>query len=429
MGADDRSSAAGRVRQLTAGGITTHRNPVRRWARRGVMLLALGTPALARSAAAAPVLVRLDLVSPNGCGTSDELARRVAVRSARIRLSPNAATEHLVRVEIAGAGLRSFDATLTFSHGTGRRSSRRIQTNTCDEALEAIALVLAVTFDPSRGGDQVPPVGTKQSAAEPPTAHSKSAKPPPPGRPTSPEGGAQARPDDKPTTVVDRTPASESPRRLSAESLPRLDSSGKRPQDSPPPIVDIDVGIAAPLPVPSPAMETSFTGSAGLAGQATSAPSPSAMPGLGAYALLGWDRGSSVWSPRLRIAATHFWSSRFTAPGGTADFTLTLLAVDLCPVWIRTGSFGGGGCAGGAGGWLTAHGSRTFVPQSEVRPFAALGASAIVTFVTGGGIEISALVSGGAPLIRDQFQFRPAPFYQVPSLTVTGGVGLGLRFW
>jgi hypothetical protein len=44
------------------------------------------------------------------------------------------------------------------------------------------------------------------------------------------------------------------------------------------------------------------------------------------------------------------------------------------------------------------------------------------------GIHITGLVSGGAPLIRDSFQFRPEVFYEIPIVVLTTGAGLGVRF-
>jgi hypothetical protein len=340
------------------------------------MVATLAAAATATAAAAETVPVRLDFVSRAGCGTAAEVARRVALRSARIDFSPAASGGQVVRVEMDRSAAGRFDVSLTFAGRAGRPSSRRIDTGSCDEALDAIALIVVVTLDPSTVG------------AAPP------ATPPPPSAPARPSQPSSPSP-----------PPPEPP----ADAVP--------PPEAPPAIVN----------APTPRAAT-FTLAAGVDGRGASAPSPAIMFGFGVYARAGWDR-SSIWSPRIGVAAAYFPERSVAATGGTAVFSLALVALDLCPVWLRLGAFGLGGCAEATGGWMSARGTETFAPQAQRRPVAATGASAALTWEPGAAIEIVGFVAGGFSLIRDQFQFSPAVFHEVPRLTLTAGVGAGVRFW
>jgi hypothetical protein len=375
---------------LTVGAIDRTRQRPGHWLRPGVVLVALAAAGIAVAAETVPL--RLEFVSAAGCGTGADLARRVAMRSPRIAFSDSG--HHVVRAEIARSAKGRFDVSLTFAGPAGQRSSRRIDTGSCDEALDAAALILAVTLDPSTSSGQKAP-----------------------RRPAAPSDKAEA----------EAAPSSDAPSTSPPESAKEVDSP---PADQPP--VAIDGRPTPPVPPPptgpESAADSTFTLSAGIDGRTATAPSPATMFGAGAYVLGGWDRGA-VLSPRVRISATYFPERRAAVEGGTALFSLGLLAVDLCPVWVRLGSFGLGGCADVTGGWVTARGADTFAPQTQRRPFGAAGASAAITWEPGSKIEVLGFVNGGISLVRDQFQFRPVIFYEVPRLTLTAGVGVGVRFW
>ena len=116
------------------------------------MPLALGLVAVTSSAFGADqpeVRARLDLVAPADCATRSELERRVASRSDRIRFVGAGEPVRALTGEIKPIDDQAFQATLTVVEPDGRRSVRRVLTHSCEEALDALALVVAVTLDPS----------------------------------------------------------------------------------------------------------------------------------------------------------------------------------------------------------------------------------------------------------------------------------------
>jgi len=151
------------------------------------------------------------------------------------------------------------------------------------------------------------------------------------------------------------------------------------------------------------------------------------MPGVSAFVTFGLQRGS-VWSPAVQLRAAHFWMDGFAAPGGVADFALDSLALSLCPIWLQERRLAVHLCAAGEVGRLSVRGSQTLMPQSRMRPFAVMGGSATVMVELGLGIHLTGTIGGGAPLVRDSFQFRPEVFYQIPVLVLTTGAGVGMRF-
>jgi hypothetical protein len=383
----------------------------------------VGLAAAGPAAGAGTVPVRLDFVSHAGCGTGAELARRVAMRSARIAFSDTGSGHHVVRVKIEQSATGRFDTTLTFSAPAGPPSSRRVDTSSCDEALDSAALILAVTLDPtpSRPPPKVTPPD-KVRPSEKATPSDRSAVPVG-EKAAAPSEVAPATPAPGTSGDVERKPDERKP----DERKPDECKPDERKPDEQPAAV-IDQTPPAPVIPPAAESESTFTLSAGVDGRVAAAPSPATMFGAGLYVLGGWDR-ASVWSPRVRISATYFPERRVSAEGGMALFSLGLAALDVCPIWLRLGAFGLGGCADVTGGWVTARGTETFSPQTRRLPFGAAGASAAVTWEPGWSIEVVGFVNGGISLVRDRFQFDPFVFHEVPRLTLTAGVGVGVRFW
>lgn len=152
-----------------------------------VALLAAGSAAGQSAEEAAPpglptVTAALELVAPEGCGSEAELGTSITRRSDRIRIDP--ASDRRLRITIRTDGaLTRVDLSLT--QPTGRRSSRTLKASSCDEALEAAALVAAVSLDPAASTalepleeDKPPPPEPKPAAPPPPVT--KPPLPPPP---------------------------------------------------------------------------------------------------------------------------------------------------------------------------------------------------------------------------------------------------------
>jgi hypothetical protein len=360
-------------------------------------------------AAGEPVFI--ELISSDGCGTSQDLVRRVMLRSQRVQLVPRANAVVIARAEIQGSAGGSVSATLTLIQPIGKRWSRQVRSASCDEVLDAIALVLAVIFDPTVAIPVAP-------ARPPPPA-------PPRARPQPAPEVAKRQPRPSPPETVEIARAAEptplaplEPRVQRDAELPPMPAPAPRPDLAPEP---------PPQPEGAAGRERKLSWLAGLGGLGSWGPTPRAIPGITLFLMLDWSR-PSIWSPAAQVTAAHFESDGFAAPGGTADFALDMLGLDLCPIWLRHRRFGARLCATGAAGQLTAAGSQTSMPQSHVRPFAMLGGSAILTVELKFGIQLRGWVAGAGPLIRDSFQFVPEVFHRVPPLVLTVGAGIGVRF-
>ncbi|HVT10547.1 MAG TPA: hypothetical protein VHO67_23970, partial [Polyangia bacterium] len=110
-------------------------------------LFVAAAAAAAGSATDAGPVVRLEVDAPADCTTREELAARIAARSRRIELAPDAATT--VRVTVApGPGGRAVAGALTIARPGAAPATRRITAASCDQATDGLALVIALALDP-----------------------------------------------------------------------------------------------------------------------------------------------------------------------------------------------------------------------------------------------------------------------------------------
>ena len=139
------------------------------------------------------------------------------------------------------------------------------------------------------------------------------------------------------------------------------------------------------------------------------------------------DRVAGLWSPSLELAVDFSGRGGFEGSAGVADFSLGRASLALCPsrlgqsVRVRP-------CAQLEGGLLRAVGRQTFAPRSADRPWVGVGASLRGSVDLVGPLSIEAGVRLVLPLIRDSFQFDEVTFHTTSSSSVSGSLGLGLRF-
>jgi hypothetical protein len=150
------------------------------------------------------------------------------------------------------------------------------------------------------------------------------------------------------------------------------------------------------------------------------------MLGLAIGGQIAFDR-ESLWSFAARLTAAHQSLSGWAALGGTADFALDSVELDLCPVRVGAGRFDARACATGLGGRLAATGSQTYAPASRSRPFATAGGTVRVGLAVGERLVIEASAGAAATLVRDAFEFAPDVFHRVPALAVDAALGLGFH--
>jgi hypothetical protein len=126
-------------------------------------------------------------VIPSSCPEADygAMVRSVRERSDRIEFSDDSGETPRLQTTIRRPPSGPHLATLTVVRADGTSSTRTIEATTCEEAIDALALILVVTFDPSALARSVEyktptpspqktqpsPLGARRSPAGPPPEH------------------------------------------------------------------------------------------------------------------------------------------------------------------------------------------------------------------------------------------------------------------
>ncbi|HTU63580.1 MAG TPA: hypothetical protein VMF89_34190, partial [Polyangiales bacterium] len=322
-------------------------------------------PDVAYAADASAQSVSVQVSEPTSCTSVEDLSARVSKRLPQVRFDDGApsliAKARFVATDVGVTG------ELTLAKPGAVASLRRVLARSCEQAVEAVALIIAVTLDPSSGQASSTPSATEQSGEPTP---SERPKPPPP------------------PSVLDGKVAVNPPK--------------NEPKDSP-------------------------RWSAQLAGQAVVGVAPQVMPGVGIFALVGLDR-EQLWSPALMFGVSRAGRTGFERQGGTAAFVLEAASLDLCPLRLHASAFETRACLSSLLARLSATGSDTNKPTGTAhRPFVAVGAALLATARLHPLIELSTRLGLSANLIRDSFEFAPYAFHEVAPLTFSASVGVGLR--
>jgi len=137
----------------------------------GALLAALPARAEDEPPALPTVDAALELAAPEGCGSEAELATSITRRSDRIRIDPTSTRRLHIQIRAEGKLTR---VDLELAQPSGRKASRTLRASSCSEALEAAALVAAVSLDPTASALLEPP------PPEPPPPEPPKSPPPPP---------------------------------------------------------------------------------------------------------------------------------------------------------------------------------------------------------------------------------------------------------
>jgi hypothetical protein len=361
------------------------------------------------------------------CGSAEDFSARVQRRNAAVQFVSSG--ERLVvrlRIERRDSGL---DGRVSIS-GRGRAPmSRRIQSADCEDALDALALMVAIGIEgradragaPARSGkrapvrEKAPPVAAEPAAAEPtpaPEPAAPAAAPPEPAPPVDPPEPPTPEPITPPASPVAPPPAAAVPAPL---------------PDGPEP------GSIEP---PGARELTGFTFGVGLSALASVGVTPDPLLGGSLYVVAGW-KTHGPWSPELVLGVSHQRRDGVAEVGGDADFALNAANVELCPLRWGFGVFEARPCAAAWFGRLSSKGYETFDPRSTSRPWSTVGASAELNAQLG-LLELRASIGAGLPLVRDGFRFGPAcsgagceadAFHLVAPVIWSLGVGAGARIF
>jgi hypothetical protein len=340
------------------------------------LVLALGAAPRHASAvepgAPAPA-ARLDVIASSDCTSRSDLIARVRARSPRIRFADDDVTFD-IRAEFTATPAGSVAGSVALASTGTKPSVRRVLGRSCGDAADAVALIIAVTLDPSAAVRE-------QSAAK---SEARAVAPPVPAGPVA----------------------------AASHETAKSDSLG---QHMP--------GASA-----APAARSRISVAVQVAAQALLGPAPKIMPGIALYATIGIER-SALWSPAVLLGVSHAWRTGIDEQGGTAAFTLNAASADACPVRLRWGPVDARPCASVLMGLLGASGSQTRNRATESgRPFWVVGGAAVATVELSDLVEVTARVAVGRNLVRDSFVFTPVVFHQVPALTAAASLGIGLRF-
>jgi hypothetical protein len=345
----------------------------------GALLIALFVQSASGPPGAAPEAVstkaRLDLRGAADCISRGDLAARVAARSPRIQFVDDAAI--YARVVLTSARPGNVVAELVLATPGTEQPPRRFAARSCAEAADAIALIIAVTLDPTLTRTVADTSGASSTA----------------------EGGTDRAP-----------PPAEKP----------ADQSTTAPAARPPAPPATVEAVAPPAPV---AARRHFGVS--VAGQTIFGPAPAVMPGIAIAGMMALGR-DGVWAPALFLGATHAWRDDLAETGGNASFTLDAATVDACPLRVGAAWFVARPCAAALFGRLSASGTNTQQADSAARPFAAAGVA--LTASVGTTVEVSARVGVGVTLLRDSYEFGGATFHRAGPITSAASLGVGLHW-
>jgi hypothetical protein len=361
----------------------------------------------ARAAEPAPISAHIDWRS-SVCGSATEFAQLIAGRTERVRFVPSGEQLRLaVHIEPQGTVWR---ASVTFLVAGKAPVLRKIESPDCGDALDALALVVAIGVDERwRAG---------ATAARPRAPSRYPARPHPSELVNAPEPGPLLDSGEAGVVLAPSTLAVPVPHTAAA-------AVGTVPASSPP---------ASPAVSVSPPPPWTWAGGVGARWLQGAAPEPL----LGAELWLRgqWERGA-LFSPDFGLSLAHDRARGIERPEGRADFALSAAGAELCPLRFGAPRLRLQPCLTSTLGWLSVSGRRTFRAHTDSSPWWTLGAAAQVMAKLG---SVALRLTGGLahPFERNRYRFlSPAcisenceepSFHRVERVVWSIGAGAGLSF-
>lgn len=379
----------------------------------GACVLSLLAAAPAASAAER-VPTRL-LWDGSTCGSEQDFAARVRQRNRAIRFV-SSGEEVAVRLSIQPTS-EGLDARVRIEAKGRAAVSRRIQSPDCDDALDALALVVAIGVE-----------SRPSSSARRPRVRAAPARPAPEAPEASPPVAPQ--PTGQPPSPV--PPARETANVEEAPLAPMATETLSIPRGAESVITEADPVREADTPAPESGSGRLLLG-AGLAALGSVGVAPEPMLGGGVWISAEWDR-AGMWAPEVLLDAVRQERGGHDEARGEADFGLNALSLALCPVRFGKTTLEFRPCVSGAFGQLLSDGGQTYSPRDRTRPWGSIGANLSLSVVLG-IVQLRASFGASAPLQRDSFRFGPDcsgasceadVFHRVEPLIWTGALGAGL---
>ena len=343
----------------------------------------------------------------SACGDAAEFASRILGRTRHVRFVSSGAQLRLaVRIDPHGNALR---ADVAFLSAGKPAVVRKLESPDCDDALDALALVVAIGVD-ERWREQNAASGRRAPAVRPRVRQRRPERPP------------------EPAPIEAAEPALD-PGEASA-SFPAITLA--LPAPAPP-------RAAPPRPAVPPAPVVSDHGlrwAAGAGARWSQGAAPEPLIGGELWLRASWERGSLL-SPELGASLAHDRVSGIERAEGSADFALSAAGLELCPLRLGTQRLRLQPCIASTLGWLQATGRRTFRAHTGPSPWLTIGGGAQAMALVG---KLALRVTAGAahPLEREGFRFHsvdclsgecdePA-FHRVAPVVWSLGAGAGLSF-
>lgn len=418
------------------------------WVRAAVCAAAAWSASSSTEASAAPptrVPTRLSW-GASVCGDAQGFASRVLKRTGAVRFVERG--EHLtvqLSIEPEGSGL---NATVSLRSKGREPIVRHIASPDCDDALDALALVVAISLEarsremlrrapPRRSAPRARPAPAPEAPAPAPAVPLPEPLPTPEA--VSPETGGASEAVEPAATLEALAPSSEPVSPPATAAPTELGDTGA--VEAPGPVVvSAEPPASAPDVEPSPPRSEArapehFGFASGVAAQLLVGAGPEALIGAQLWVRARWERGGPL-SPELGLSVAHQRRDGFDDSAGQADFALTSASLDACPVRLGSAAWHVQPCASGALGRLESKGHATFFPGGDTRPWATLGGN-VQLVARLDALEIRGSFGVARPFVRDSFRFglscagatcEADIFHRVDPAVWLAALGAGVNF-
>jgi hypothetical protein len=306
--------------------------------------------------------IRIEFEAPAQCSDENAFVSQLRARTQRAHIVTAGEQERRAfHLTITASG-DAYDGRLLIRSGD-RQASREVTGATCDEVLNALALVAALAIDPHASTADIAPASAPGPAPEP-------APPPTP-----------------PPTPVASEPKPPAPEKTSRE-------------------------------------EGTWRVAVGATGGARAGSLPSLSPDGAVFAALSKDRGA--FAPEIRLAYVQALSQTLAPGAGTVAFDFGTARLEACPVRVRWKDVSVIPCATLEVGSTSASAAGVENPESTHRGWYAGGAVARVEWEVTKRVVLEASADVLVPFRHDRFYFGPdnLTVYETPSLGAAASLGV-----
>ena len=342
--------------------------------------------------------VFLEYHAPAACENDAQFFARARSRAPRMRLARPDERARMFVVDIEQRSGRT-SGRLTVRNPEGRQTVREIEARDCSEAVDALALIVALAVNP-RAADAPAATASPRAADAPPSAVN-------PPRADAPRAAPTAEPI-APAPAAQPNAPSPSPRPPPATS----DSAGAPPESA---------GAA------TSADAALWAFRAGVAAWGIGAIAPEPLIGARASGEV-LSLAPRVIAPSFRASAGYATHAGFVVDGGTAHFGYAGASFEICPLRLpASGPLLFRPCALADVGAVFAQGADALNARGDTRPFAALGAGGRVEWALGRRVGLDLDVGCTFPIWRDRFLFGSRSFHQVAWAGAVVSLGFVMR--